>query len=73
MLADEPRRRAFRNEVSIVDDADSLAEPGRFFHVVRGVEHGNPESGHRLENGVPALRVHADRRFVQDQELGLME
>ena len=47
-------RRSERDHLSVVDHRDAIAEPGRFFHVVRGQQNGAPA---RLESfdDVPGL------------------
>ncbi len=59
-----------------VDDADPVAEPFGLLHVVRGVDHPDAlgsEPGHAGQDGVAALRVDADGRFVEDQQLRAVE
>ena len=66
-------RRALRDDVSVVDDRDPLRHPLGLVHVVRGEEHGDAlrlvqmfDVGPEL---IPALRIQAKRRLVEEQDL----
>src|SRR5664279_1354507 len=70
-LCDELATGPLGDQGTAVDDADPVAEPLGLLHVVGGVEHREPccpQGLDALQDGVPALRVDADRRLVQDQE-----
>src|SRR5512146_1435240 len=74
--ADQLVPAAFGDELAVVDDADPVAQPFGLFHVVRGVQHGHAGARqplHALQDRVPALRVDADRRLVQDQQPRLVQ
>ena len=65
------RRVPFRDELPVVDDADAVADAVRLLHVVRRVEDrhaARAECADALEDRVPALRIHADRRLVQHEQ-----
>ncbi len=68
--ADERIGRALRDQVTVINDADPVAQLGGFLHVVRRVEDGDTEPPDRLEDGVAALRVDAHRRLVEDEQFG---
>ena len=73
---DELLARALRDQAPGVDDADAVAEALGLLHVVGRVEDGEtlPLQGlHRLEDGVAALWVDADRRFVEDEQPRLVK
>ncbi len=58
-----------------VDDRDAIAEPLGFFHVVRRVDDGAAVAVQRLdvlEDLVARLRIDADRRLVEQQQLGIV-
>ena len=74
--ADEFIQRAFGNQLPLVEDADAVAEFLGFFHVMRGVEHGEAgavEFLDRIENAAAALRVDAHGWLVQEQDFGAVE
>src|SRR5690625_3790492 len=59
-----------------VDDPDPVAEAFGLLHVVRRVQHRHALDGQRLdglEDRVARLRVDADRRLVEDEQLGPVE
>ena len=67
--------RAAGDDLAAIDDGDALAPPLRFLEVVRR-EHdrhtGPLELGQHLVDPLPALRINADRRLVEQDELRLM-
>ena len=74
--AGELAARALGDDPSLVDDPDAIAEALRLLHVVRGVEDGHALPAELLDarqDRVPALRVDADGRLVQDEQLRLVE
>ena len=66
-------RRALRDDPAVVDDPDALRDAVRFVHVVRGEEHGDAlgliEVLDVRPQLVAALRVEAERRLVEEQDL----
>ena len=75
-LRDQLAAGALGDEAAFVDDADAVAQPLGLLHVVRGVEHRQAAAAQRLdalEDGVAALRVDADGRLVEHQQLGLVQ
>ena len=71
-LVDQLAARALGHEAAGVDDADAVAEPLGLLHVVGGVEDGEALAAQgldALEDGVAALRVDADGRLVEHEEL----
>ncbi len=70
MRADQRLRRPLGNEPAVIDDADAVAQPGRLFHVMGRVEHRDAQPADRLEDGVAALGVDADRGLVEHEQLG---
>jgi hypothetical protein len=68
--------RAFLDDVSVIDDADAVAQPLRFFQVMRGEQHGGAAS-RNLTNLVdqvqPRLRIESGGGLVQDQRFGLVQ
>ena len=63
--------RARSEDPSVVHDGEPIAELLRFLHVVRGVEHAGPGIrlfAHHVEEPHPALRVHSDRRLVEEKD-----
>src|SRR4029453_2973259 len=68
--------RAEREELAGADDGDAIAEPLRFFHVMRRVDDGAPVAMQRLdalEDLVARLRIDADGRLVEQQQLGTVD
>ncbi|RLE19474.1 MAG: hypothetical protein DRJ50_12165, partial [Actinobacteria bacterium] len=68
--------RALGDDLPFVNDADPVAETLGFLHVVRRVEDGHTfgtEAFHVLEDGVAALRIDPDRRFIEDQQVRFVE
>ena len=73
---DELAPGALGLDLSLVDDADAVAEALGLLHVVRRVEHGHPlarEELDALEDRVARLRVHAHGGLVEDEQLGTVE
>ena len=67
--------RAEREQLAGVDDRDAIAEPLGFFHVVRRVDDGAAFAVQRLdalEDLVARLRIDADRRLVEQQQLRIV-
>ena len=67
-----PARRIVGDDAAVIDDDEPVAETLGLFHVVRGVESVLPRRFERLEvveDGVAALRVDADRRLVEQQDV----
>ena len=64
--------RPVGHDPAVVDDDDPVAEPLGLLHVVRRVEDRLPRVAQRLEaleDRVPALRVDAGRRLVEEEDL----
>ena len=59
------------NQAAVVDDGDAVAQPVGLFHVVRGVEDGHALLAEPLdaaEDRVPALRVEAGGRLIEEEQ-----
>jgi hypothetical protein len=59
----------------VVDDDHAIAQTLGLFHVMRRVDERLAPASKRLqivEDGVAALRVHADSRFVEQQDIGVV-
>ena len=68
--------RVDRDDPAAPDDTDSIAEPVRLLHVVGGEEDGCPVRIQRPQHGedhLRALHIQAARRFVEEEEFGLVE
>src|SRR6266571_2102112 len=67
------RGRARRDEAPVVDDGDAIGHAIRFVHVVGREEHGHalggPEVAHVGPHLIAALRIEAERRLVEKQDL----
>ena len=78
-LADEVDQLAARPlgpDPPLVDDPDAVAEPLRLLHVVGRVEDRHPLLAEGLDarqDRVPALRIDADGRLVEDEQLRPVE
>jgi hypothetical protein len=83
---DQHRRTAMRRGEAVhgvepeqpaaIDDGDAIAQPRRFFHVVRRVDDGlarRLQLQQAVEDGVARLGIDADRRFVEQHEVGIVE
>ena len=69
-------QRVVGNQLPMIDDHDAVAEPLGLFHIVRGVDEGFTALFQSLEvfkNGVAALRIDADRRFIEQQDLRIVK
>jgi hypothetical protein len=67
---------AFGDEPARIDNPNPRAKTLRFLHVVRGVENRGArvaQALHQIEDRATALRVDADCRLIQDQELRSMQ
>ena len=59
----------------MIDDDDVVAQALGFFHVMRGVDHAFAarfQCFQIIENRIAALRIDADRRFVEQQNVRVM-
>ena len=74
---DQRARRVQRHNLTVVDDRHPVAQPLGLFHVVRRVDDRHAgvsvQPLHVVEDVIPALRIHANRRLVQDQQLRLVQ
>ena len=73
---DQLANRAGRDDRPVIDDRDAIAQRLDLLHVVGRVEHRHAvgaERAHGLEDVVAALRIDADGRLVEDQQLGAVE
>src|SRR5438105_3610037 len=76
MRADQARHRVERQQPSLIDDPHAIAQPLRFLHVMRGVENRAAFALERedvLEDRVARLRVHPDRRLVEQQQRWIVD
>ena len=67
---------AFGDEPARIDNPDPRAQTLRFLHVVGGVKNRGARVAQALdqiENRAAALRVDADCRLIEDQQLGSMQ
>ena len=72
----EAGERVAGDDLAVVDDDDAVAQALGLFHVVRGVEQRLAATAQRLEvveDGVAALRIDADGRLVEDQDVGIVD
>ncbi len=69
-------QRVAGDDLAVVDDDDAVAQPLGLFHVVRRVEQRLAAAAQLLEvveDGVAALRIDADGRLVEDQDVGVVD
>ena len=72
----QPVERVVGDHPAVVDDDDAIGEALDFFHVVRRVEQRLAAPLQRLEvveDRVAALRIDADRRLVEQQDVGIVQ
>ena len=66
-------RRALRHDLAVIDDGDALRHAVGLIHVVRGQKHrdafGLVQVLHVRPQLIAALRIEAQRRLVQKQDL----
>jgi len=74
---DEVARRVERDEPSVIDDADTVAEGLRLLHVVGGIDDRDSfvtiEALDAFEDVIARLRVDAYGGFVQEQHARLVQ
>src|SRR5690348_15328355 len=70
---DQLRRRAFSDDLTVVNNRQPVTKPFRFIHVVCGEQHRTAVTL-KLSNDVPklaaALRIQPSRGLVQKEHLG---
>src|SRR3989454_1395534 len=73
----EGRGRARRDDLAVIDDRDLLAERVRLLDVVAREQDGDSEflvhAGDEVPKHPPRVRIEADRRFVHEHDLRLMQ
>src|SRR3989441_11287953 len=73
----EGRRRAGRDDLAVIDDRDLLTQSVRLLDVVGRKQDGDPEflvhAGDEVPKHPPRVRIEADRWFVHEHDLRLMQ
>src|ERR1051326_7250722 len=71
-LRDQLLRRSEGDAMSVIDDGDAIAQPLRFFHVVRRQEHRSAafaKAAHDFPQLQTALRIETGRRLVEEENV----
>src|ERR1700692_194906 len=75
-LGDQIGRRAEGDELAMIDDRHAVAEPLRFFHVMRRQEDCSsllPEALHDVPQLQAALRIESCSGFVEEENVGITD
>ena len=76
VFLDQSRRRVDVEDAALLDDGDTIAQPLRFFHQVRGEKHrlaAVANAAHQIPNRAARLRVETGRQLVEKHDLGLVD